>query len=137
MPTGWTSFSASTAVADVAKTAPGTVGRALVARAELAFEQQEYAVAQRCADAALEEFRMGRGTSFVAGALRVLGSVELRLGHAPRATELADEAIAAARAAGDAWEEGLALGTRAAAAARQGRIREAQRSYDGGARRAA
>jgi len=118
------------AVADLKKTAPWIAGRALVARAELAFEQQEYAIAQRCARAALDECGQGGGAPFAAGALRVLGSAELRLGHAARAQELADEAIAAATAADDPWEEGLALGTRAAAAARQGRIREAQRGYE-------
>ncbi len=118
------------AAADIAETAPGIIGRALVARAELAFEQQEYATAQRCAEAALKESSPAPGTPFAAGALRVLGSVELRLGRAARAQELADEAIAAAKAADDGWEEGLALGTHAAAAARQGRIREAQRSYE-------
>jgi predicted ATPase/DNA-binding NarL/FixJ family response regulator len=118
------------AVAELAKTAPDLVGRAMVTRAELAFEQQEYAVAQRCGEAALEAFRLGRGTSFVAGALRVLGSVELRLGRPARAAELADEAIATAQATEDWWEEGLTLGIRAAARARQGRLREAQRNYE-------
>src|SRR6266566_20555 len=117
-------------VAELAKTAPGLAGRALVTRAELAFERQEYAAAQRCGEAALQEFRSAGGTSFAAAALRVLASVELRLGHPDRATELAAEAIAIAQAEQDWWEEGLTLGIRGAAAARQGRIREAQRSYE-------
>jgi predicted ATPase/DNA-binding CsgD family transcriptional regulator len=110
--------------------APVIRGRALVVRAELAFEQQEYGTARRCAHAGLKECSATGDESFVAGALRVLGSVELRLGDAPRAQELAGEAAAAAREAGSHWEEGLALGTLAAAAARQGRIREAQRTYE-------
>ena len=113
-----------------ADVAPSILGRAFVARAELAFEQQEYPTVRRCAEAALEECRRAGDDSFAAGALRVLGSAELRLGNPERAQELADQAVAAARAVGDDWEEGLALGTRAAAAARQGKIREAQRSYE-------
>src|SRR5581483_10818861 len=38
----------------------------------------------------------------------------------------ANEALAVAQAAGDGWHEGYALGTRAAAAARDGKLREAQ-----------
>ena len=110
--------------------APAILSRALVARAELAFEQQEYPTARRCAEASLAECHRAGGESAAAGALRVLGSAELRLGNADRAQELADQAVAAARAVGDDWQEGLALGTSAAAAARQGRIREAQRGYE-------
>ncbi len=110
--------------------APGILSRALVARAELAFEQQEYPTARRCAEAALAECHRAGGESAAAGALRVLGSAELRLGNVGRAQELADQAAAAARTAGDDWQEGLALGTSAAAAARQGRIRDAQRGYE-------
>jgi predicted ATPase/DNA-binding CsgD family transcriptional regulator len=106
------------------------LGRALVVRSELAFEAQEYQTAQRCAQAGLEESRRRGDDSFAAGALRVLASVELRLGDAAHAHELAGDAVKSARAAGDYWEEGRALGTLAAAAAHQGRIREAQRTYD-------
>jgi len=110
--------------------APVIRGRALVVRAELAFEQQEYQTARRCAQAGLDECRRTGDESFVAGALRVLGSVALRLGDAAHAEELAGDAVSAARAAGNDWEEGLALGTAAAAIAHQGRIREAQRRYE-------
>ena len=105
-------------------------GRALVVRGELAFEQQDYPVADRCGQLGLQECRQAGEISFEAGALRVLACVELRRGNGPRAHELADEAVTAASAAGDHWEEGLALGIRAATAARQGRIREAQRAYE-------
>ncbi len=110
--------------------AHAALGRALVVRAALAFEHQEYPTAQRRAQEGLAECRRAGDLSFVAGALQVLGSVELRRGNAARAHDLADEAATAAQATKDYWEEGLALGTRAAAAARQGRIREAQRCYE-------
>jgi len=65
-----------------------------------------------------------------AGALRVLALVSLRSGSGEEALATADAAIAAARAAADDWEEGLALAVRAAIIARQGRLNEAQRAFE-------
>jgi predicted ATPase/DNA-binding CsgD family transcriptional regulator/Tfp pilus assembly protein PilF len=109
--------------------APRILGHALVCRAELAFEQQEYESARVSANRGLADCTAAADQPGVAAALRVLGSVALQLGDAPRAHELSGQAVAAARAGADAWEEGLALAVRAAAAAHQGRVGEAERSY--------
>ncbi len=103
--------------------------RALIRRAELAFEQQDYAAAAKCAQAGLERC-LAAGTGDEAGALRVLALVSLRSGSGEESLATADAAIAAARAAADDWEEGLALAVRAAIIARQGRLNEAQRAFD-------
>jgi len=50
----------------------------------------------------------------------------LRTGRAGEAAARADQALSAARAAGDGWNEGYALGTRAAIAARAGKLAEAE-----------
>jgi predicted ATPase/DNA-binding CsgD family transcriptional regulator len=109
--------------------APALRARALVNRAELAFEQQDYATATECAQAALELFRAS-GSPGAAGALRVLEIVSLRAGRLEEALASGNEALDAARADGDDWEEGLALASRAAVIARQGRLHEAQRAFE-------
>jgi len=108
---------------------PGIRARALMFRAELAFEQQDYPAASGCAQAALEACRAA-GDHREAGGLRVLALVSLRSGCTDEALASADAAIVAARAVADEWEEGLALATRAAIIARQGRLNEAQRAYE-------
>jgi predicted ATPase/DNA-binding CsgD family transcriptional regulator len=108
---------------------PGIRARALMFRAELAFEQQDYTAAGDCARAALEACQAAADGS-EAGALRLLALVALRSGRSDEALASADAAIAAARAAGDEWEEGIALTTRAAIIARQGDLDEAQRAYE-------
>jgi predicted ATPase/DNA-binding CsgD family transcriptional regulator len=107
----------------------GVRARALTCRAELAFEQQDYVVTAKCAQAGLELCRAER-TGGEAGALRMLALVGMRSGRADEAMAGADAAVAAARAAADDWEEGLALATRAAIIARQGRLNEAQRAFE-------
>jgi predicted ATPase/DNA-binding CsgD family transcriptional regulator/Tfp pilus assembly protein PilF len=107
----------------------GVRARALMLRAELAFEQQDYAAAARSAQAGLEVSRAER-TGGEAGAQRVLALVSMRSGRMDEALAGADAATAAARAAADDWEEGLALATRAAIIARQGRLNEAQRGFE-------
>jgi len=109
--------------------APGIRARALIMRAELAFEQQDYAAAGECAQAGLELCRAS-GSTGTAGALRVLAVVSLRAGRHTEAMALVDSAIEAARADGDDWEEGLGLASRAAVIARQGRLHEAQRAFE-------
>jgi predicted ATPase/DNA-binding CsgD family transcriptional regulator len=109
---------------------PGQLrAQALMLRAELAFEQQDYAVTAESAQAGLELCRAADGRG-AAGALRMLAVVSLRAGRPEEAMARADEAAAAAARDGDDWEEGLALAARAAVLARQGRLTEAQRAYE-------
>jgi predicted ATPase/DNA-binding CsgD family transcriptional regulator len=103
--------------------------RALMLRAELAFEQQDYAGAGECARAGLELCRAAGGTE-TAGGLRMLALVSLRAGRPAEALASADAAVEAARAARDDWEEGITLSTRAAVLARQGQLAEAQRTFE-------
>ncbi len=103
--------------------------RALMLRAELAFEQQDYTGAGECARAGLELCRAAGGNQ-TAGGLRMLALVSLRAGRPEEALASADAAIEAARAAADDWEEGITLSTRAAVLARQGQLAEAQRTFE-------
>jgi predicted ATPase/DNA-binding NarL/FixJ family response regulator len=111
-----------------AEVAPGIRARALIMRAELAFEQQDYATAGERAQAGLDLCRAAR-TGGAAAALRVLALVSLRAGRLGDALASIDAAIQAARADADDWEEGLGLAARAAIIARQGMLDEAQRAF--------
>jgi predicted ATPase/DNA-binding CsgD family transcriptional regulator len=104
-------------------------GRALVLRGDLAFEQQDYPAAAECARQGRELCRMS-GDPHEAGALRLLAAISLRAGRHDEALGLIDEALATARAYGNDWEEGLALSIKAAVHARQGGLREAQRTLE-------
>jgi predicted ATPase/DNA-binding CsgD family transcriptional regulator/Tfp pilus assembly protein PilF len=108
---------------------PALLARVLMLRAELAFELQDYPAAASCAQAGLELCRSSGGAG-QAGGLRLLALVSLRAGSLDAALAGAEAAIAAARAAGDDWEEGLAQSTRAAILARQGELTGAQRAYE-------
>ncbi len=99
---------------------------ALMLRAELAFEQQDYRTATQCAEAALGICRCERAGGET-GALRVLALVSLRAGRLDAALAGAAAAVESARAAADEWEEGLALAAKAAIIARQGDLAGAQR----------
>jgi predicted ATPase/DNA-binding CsgD family transcriptional regulator len=110
--------------------APDVRARALIMRAELAFEQQDYAAAGECAQTGLDLCRAS-GIPGTAGALRVLAVVGLRAGRHEEAQATIDRAVEAARADGDEWEEGLGLAVRATIIARQGRLDEAQRAFTG------
>jgi predicted ATPase/DNA-binding NarL/FixJ family response regulator len=112
-----------------APTSPDIRARALVHRAELAFEQQDYPTAGERAQAALDLFETAAEPG-EAGALRILGLVKLQAGHADEALDSADAAVEAARKAGDCWEEGLALATRASVMARLARLSDAQRTFE-------
>jgi predicted ATPase/DNA-binding CsgD family transcriptional regulator len=112
-----------------AEVTPGIRARALMLRADLAFEQQDYAAAGERARAGLDLCRASGGTG-AAAALRALAEVSLRAGRHEDALASIDSAIEAARMDGDDWEEGLALAVRATVIARQGRLNEAQRAYE-------
>jgi len=129
---------------------PVVLVRALMLRAELAFELQDYAAVQKCANEGLELCRPTGGDGSTGGAggageagedggargvgeaggLRLLALVSLRAGCHDEALVSAEAAITAARAAGDDWEEGLAQSTKATVLARQGRLNDAQRGYE-------
>jgi predicted ATPase/DNA-binding CsgD family transcriptional regulator/Tfp pilus assembly protein PilF len=108
---------------------PGVRARALITRADLAFEQQDYVTAAEYARAGLDLCRASASPG-ATGALRVLAVVALRAGHHEDALARIDSAIEAARADRDEWNEGLALAVRATVIARLGRLREAQRVYE-------
>jgi predicted ATPase/DNA-binding CsgD family transcriptional regulator len=108
--------------------APRVRAQALIHRAELAFEQQDYAVAAESAQAGLGLCRSS-GSPGAAGALRVLSVVSLRAGKLDEALASIDSAIETARTDRDDWGEGLALGVRATIIARQGKLQEAQRAF--------
>jgi len=63
---------------------------------------------------------------WVAVGLNLLAEIALHTGRIDEAAVSADEALAIAQAADDGWNEGYALGTRAAIAARRGKLREAE-----------
>ena len=107
---------------------PGVRARALVLRAELAFEHQDYAAAGEYAQAGLDLGGAPEGPG-AAAALRVLALVSLQAGRLEDALAGVDDAVKAARAGGNDWEEGLALALRAGIIARLGRLDEAQHAY--------
>ena len=108
---------------------PAVLGRGLASRAELAFEQQDYETARRCARDGRTACLAGGDEFTIPVTLRVLAQCELRAGRLEPGRELIAEAIAAAEEAGNDWEHAIALGAQAAMAARQGLLREAQRTY--------
>jgi predicted ATPase/DNA-binding CsgD family transcriptional regulator len=109
--------------------APAVRGRALVYRAELAYEQHDYLGAATFAEEGLGVLR-GSAQPGESGALRVLALIALRAGRRDEALASVDAAVAAARAAGDYWEEGLALSARAAIVGWLGRVEESARTFE-------
>ncbi|MGH3275152.1 MAG: ATP-binding protein, partial [Streptosporangiaceae bacterium] len=103
--------------------------RALVCRAEMAYEQHDYQAAATFAEEGLTLPR-APGQLPEPGASRVLALVGLRAGRGDEALARIDTAVAAARAAGDYWEEGLALSVRAATLGWLGRLAESAQTFD-------
>jgi len=115
---------------ETGEVSPRVLGRALACRAEIAFDLQDYDVLLRYAPQGLELSR-GCGDEFaVPIALRVISQAALRAGRFSEAVAYADEALAAAEAADNDWEAGLALAAKAAIAVRQGKLKSAQRAYE-------
>jgi predicted ATPase/DNA-binding CsgD family transcriptional regulator len=104
-------------------------GMALVCRAQLAYEQHEYPTAAGFAEEGLKLLR-GSSQQGESGALSVLAQVKLQADSHEEALTAADAAVASARAAGNRWEEGLALSARAAVVGRLGRRDEAEQNFD-------
>jgi len=107
----------------------GLRAKSLAVRSELAFEQQDFSGAARFAGAGLELSRAS-GDGNPASALRMQALTLLMAGQLPEAVAHADAALAAAAQMRDPWEEGIALAAKAAAVAGQGRLDDAQASYE-------
>jgi predicted ATPase/DNA-binding CsgD family transcriptional regulator len=115
---------------EAGEVSPRVRGRALAGRANIAFDLQEYDVLLRSAQQSLELSRSCGDDFTVPTGLRTLGQAALRAGRMGDATDLIDEAIAAAGTAGNDWETGLALAAKAAIAVRQGKLKSGQRAYE-------
>ncbi|MGO9140133.1 MAG: LuxR C-terminal-related transcriptional regulator [Streptosporangiaceae bacterium] len=100
-------------------------GPALAGRAQLALASDP-AEAEALAKAGLELCWAAGAEFWTATALNLLTEAALHAGRADDAAANACEAVAIARNAGDRWNEGYALGTQAAVAARRGCLHEAQ-----------
>jgi predicted ATPase/DNA-binding CsgD family transcriptional regulator len=111
-----------------AEVPPAVRAPALMARAELAFEQQDYRAAAEYAQAGLDLCRAS-GVPGAAAALRVLAVVSLRAARHEDALASIDDGAKAARDDGDEWEEGLALTVKATILGHQNRLDEAQRAF--------
>lgn len=96
----------------------------------IVFDLQDYDTLLRCASQGLELSRGCGDELVVPTGLRVLAQAALRAARFSEAVTYADEAHAAAEAAGNDWETGLALAAKAAIAVRQGKLKSAQRAYE-------
>ncbi len=93
-------------------------GAATVVRGQLALSSDPAAAWPLAADG-LKLCRDAADGYWTAVALNLLAEIALHTGRVDEAVASADEALSIAQAAGDGWNEGYALGTRAAIAARQ------------------
>jgi len=107
---------------------PGVKARALVVRSEIAFEQQDIVAAEQYAQSALLLSQTCEDGN-LAGARRMLALAALLSGRPADALAEADAAVAAARQAGDGWEEGIICSIKATAIAGQGDVDGAYASY--------
>ena len=107
---------------------PGVRARALVVRAELAFERENFGQAENFARASLElSDRAADGNP--AGGHRLIALTELMSGRLDQAQASAESAVAAARTMGDDWEEGVGLGVQAAVTAARGDLNGADEIF--------
>lgn len=111
---------------------PGVRARALVVRAELAFEREDFGRAENFARASLEisgQAADGNPDGNPAGGHRLVALSELISGRLDQAMASADSAVASARELGNDWEEGAALGVRAAVIAAKGDLTGAEEVF--------
>ncbi len=101
------------------------LGTALIGRAQLALPNDP-ARAQEWARAGLELCQAAGLLIWAATAQNVLAETALQTGQLAESAQWAAKALATAREVGNAWNEGYALGTQAALAAAEGRLRQAQ-----------
>ncbi|MEY9213419.1 tetratricopeptide repeat protein [Thermobifida halotolerans] len=105
-------------------------GRAMVRRAELAWDQQDHVHAVRVGEEGLWRCQDAGDHASVALALNILAMTDIRARNLERARERLAEAVALTRATDDPWNEGVALGAQGALAAREGRLAEAEARYE-------
>ena len=110
---------------DTSDVPAGVRGAAMVVRAQLALPSDPVA-AEALVRVGLELCRAAGEEFWTAVGLNLLTEIRLHTGRTKEAAASADEALAVAQQAGDGWNEGYALGTRAALAARAGKLREAE-----------
>ncbi len=101
------------------------LGTALIGRAQLILPNDP-ARAQEWARAGLELCQAAGLLIWTATAQNVLAETALQTGLPAESASWAAQALATAREAGNAWNEGYALGTQATLAAAEGRLRQAQ-----------
>ncbi|HEX9359612.1 MAG TPA: LuxR C-terminal-related transcriptional regulator [Streptosporangiaceae bacterium] len=101
------------------------LGTALIGRAQLVLPNDP-ARAQEWARAGLELCQAAGLLIWAATAQNLLAETALQTGQLAGSAQWAANALATAREAGNAWNEGYALGTQAALAAAEGRLRQAQ-----------
>jgi DNA-binding CsgD family transcriptional regulator len=119
---GW--FSRFLGLGDQEVPAP-VLGTALIGRAQLILPNDP-AQAARWARAGLDRCQAADLLVWAATGQNVLAETALHLGQLAESAQWAAKALATAREAGNAWNEGYALGTQATLAAAEGRLREAQ-----------
>jgi len=101
------------------------LGTALIGRAQLILPNDP-ARAEEWARAGLELCQAASLLIWAAAAQNVLAETALQTGQLAESAQRAAKALATAREAGNAWNEGYALGTQATLAAAEGRLRQAQ-----------
>ena len=101
------------------------LGAALIGRAQLALPNDP-AQARQWARDGLELCQASSLLIWAATGQNVLAETALHTGRLPESAQWAAKALVTAREAGNAWNEGYALGTQATLAAAEGRLREAQ-----------
>jgi predicted ATPase/DNA-binding CsgD family transcriptional regulator len=101
------------------------LGAALIGRAQLVLPNDP-ALAAEWARAGLDRCQAAHLLVWAATAQNVLAETALHTGQLAESAQWAAKALATAREAGNAWNEGYALGTQATLAAAEGRLREAQ-----------
>jgi predicted ATPase/DNA-binding CsgD family transcriptional regulator len=101
------------------------LGTALIGRAQLILPNDP-ARAEEWARAGLELCQAASLLIWAATAQNVLAETALQTGQLAESAQWAAKSLATAREAGNAWNEGYALGTQATLAAAEGRLRQAQ-----------
>ncbi|MGH3216772.1 MAG: ATP-binding protein, partial [Trebonia sp.] len=109
---------------EAAGVSPGIRGPALIGRAQLTLSNDP-AAAEPAARAGLDLCRDAGDDFWTAAGLNLLSEIAVHTGRPDQAEEFGREAAWIAEAAGDGWNEGWALGIRAAVAGLRGRMREA------------